>query len=247
MSEIRERLNKILNRVEELENAPSELAKDALLADLRNLYDSVKATAIDVKSIKVPEAKAEPVIKESPKKAEPAAVAEPVVEPVVEVPVKKEEPVVELPVVTKEAAVEEVVVEPVVEKAAKEPKAVPTTEPVAIKKPLIGKEETRAETADQNTLGGQLNRKPLEDLRSGIPLNEKFGIIRGLFKGNASDFGDAVLKLNNAVNVTEMTHYLNLLQQRFEWDVESEAYKNFYIYIERKMLTLKPSNANADK
>ena len=242
MSEIRERLNKILNRVEELENSPSELAKDALLADLRNLYDSVKVAEVDVNPIRVAEAKPEPV-KESPKKAEPAAV----VEPVVEIPAKKEEPVVELPVVKEEAAAEEIVVEPVAEKVTKEPKAMPTAEPVASKKPLIGKEEARTEMADQNTLGGQLNRKPLEDLRSGIPLNEKFGIIRGLFKGNASDFGDAVLKLNNAVNVTEMTHYLNLLQQRFGWDVESEAYKNFYTYIERKMLTLQPLNANTDK
>lgn len=231
MSEIRERMNMILSRLNELENTPSELLKDALLADLREVYDSVKRFEL-VESISAPEvvAAAEPEVVE--KVEAPAPVKEEVKAPVVE-----EEPVEETPVAEK---MEE-------EKPVEKIKPAPKSEPVAAKKPLIGKEEVNVEEADKKTLGGQLNRKPLEDLRSGIPLNEKFGIIRTLFKGNASDFGDAVLKLNNAANGTEMTHYLNLLQQRFGWDMESEAYRNFYTYVERKMLSLETSDANSDK
>ena len=80
-----------------------------------------------------------------------------------------------------------------------------------------------------------------------FPLNVKFGIIRALFKGNASDYGDAVLKLNNAASKTEMQHYLDLLQQRFGWDTNSEAYQEFSVYVERKMLTLEALDANADQ
>jgi hypothetical protein len=159
-----------------------------------------------------------------------------------------EKPVEPEPVVVEPALIVKPVAEkPMPEKAAEEPKTEPIQEKAAVKKPMIGKEDVRADAADHNTLGGQLNRTPLQDLRSGIPLNEKFGMIRTLFKGNASDFGDAVLKLNNAANANEMKHYLRLLEQRFGWDVESEAYQSFYVYIERKMLTLQTSNANSDQ
>jgi hypothetical protein len=100
---------------------------------------------------------------------------------------------------------------------------------------------------DKNILAGKLNRSPLNDLRTGIPLNEKFGIIRNLFNGNASDYGDAVLKLNNAASAKEMNHYFNLLSQRFEWDLENESYRMFAAYVERRTMAFQPSNAEADK
>jgi hypothetical protein len=112
---------------------------------------------------------------------------------------------------------------------------------------LIGAINEGEKQNDDKTLAGQLGKKPLEDLRTGIPLNEKFGIIRGLFGGNASDFGDAVLKLNNAVSVDEMNHYLDIMRQRFGWDLESEVYDTFYTYVERKKMTLQMSNANANQ
>ena len=131
--------------------------------------------------------------------------------------------------------------EPVAEKPAEK------KEPKPAKEPMIAEKQTDEGDSNEKILAGQFNKTPLSDLRSGIPLNEKFGIIRNLFKGNASDFGDAVLKLNNAANEKEMTHYMGLLKQRFSWDEEAEAYKNFVGYVERKKLTLQPSNADADQ
>jgi hypothetical protein len=87
-------------------------------------------------------------------------------------------------------------------------------------------------------LAGKLNNKPIADLRSGIPLNEKFGIIRNLFAGNASDFGDAVLKLNSFENVNELKQHFQFLTQRKDWDMESESYQIFLSYVERKAGTL---------
>ena len=55
-----------------------------------------------------------------------------------------------------------------------------------------------------------------------------------------------MLKLNNAANAKEMKHYLDLLSARFEWDDRTEAYQSFIGYVERKMLTLQPSNADTD-
>lgn len=236
MSAVEEQLNKLNERAKDLSENPSELAKDALLADVRAFYDEVKGMKIVAKKAAAPKvAKAEPAAKSKPVAkpepvAMPAVVAEPTPEPVAEVapePVKEE-------VVEKKP-------EPVAEKPVEKEKAKPA------KEPMIAEKQAEEGDSNEKILAGQFNKTPLADLRSGIPLNEKFGIIRNLFKGNASDFGDAVLKLNNAANAKEMTHYMELLKQRFTWDEESEAYKNFLGYVERKMMTLKPSNADADQ
>ncbi len=223
MSALKEQLKKLNDRVEELNQHSTELTKDALLAEVRAFYDAAKA--LDVEAAAVPAAEEEaPAPTPEP---EPVAVAEP--EPVAEV---APEPIVEEVEEPAEAPVAETTIEEEAPKPAKEP--------------LIAEAKAEEGDNDDKILAGQFNRSPLEDLRSGMPLNEKFGIIRNLFKGNASDFGDAVLKLNNAANATEMAHYMELLAQRFGWDTEADAYKNFLGYVERKMLTLQPSNANTD-
>lgn len=212
MSKLKDQLNKIVERVNELEKNPSELTKDALLAEVIGFYDLAKSSKLTT------------VVKAPPLANENAANKP--VEPVKPTAEKIDEP------------------KPVAKTDLKTPQA--EKKQNTKKEPLIGKTEPNEEVSNKKILAGQFNKEPLTDLRSGIPLNEKFGIIRTLFKGNASDFGDAVLKLNNAANTKEMTHYLELLSQRFEWDVESNAYATFYGYINRKMMTLEPSNSNTD-
>jgi len=257
MSELKDQLNKLNERVEELETNPSELTKDALLAEVRAFYDTVKNAEVNAaakapkaapvaKEVVAPEPVVEAIPVKEERQPEPVAVAPaPVAEapkPVVEVPT----PVAEIPEPVAEAP-KKVVEEPVAEAKPVVEAPVAEEKPKAKKEPMIGKEEPVSKAADKKILAGQFNQEPLADLRSGIPLNEKFGIIRNLFKGNASDFGDAVLKLNNAANTKEMMHYIELLTQRFEWDNRTEAYQSFMGYVERKMLTLKPSNADADQ
>lgn len=218
MSAVKDQLKRVNKRVKELEANPSELAKDALLADLRTFYDVTKEVEVATKKPVAPK----PVAKgDLPIESTPEPVAEKVVEPVKE-------------------TVAEKAPEPIVDKQVQKAKSKPA------KEPMIAEKQVEEFDNDEKILAGQFNKSPLSDLRSGIPLNEKFGIIRNLFKGNASDFGDAVLKLNNASNAKEMTHYMELLKQRFGWDEEVEAYKNFVGYVDRKMMTLKPSNANSD-
>lgn len=203
MSEIQEQLTKVSERIIDLNEHPSNLTKDAVLADLIKLYDAVSKVDVAQREKKV----------EAP---EPS-----VVEPAVE---KEPEPVVVEKEVMPESKAE----------------AVETQE-----KPVV--KEVSKTASDKNILAGKLNRTPLEDLRSGIPLNEKFGIIQNLFKGNASDFGDAVLKLNNSDSPEEMGHYLNLLKQRLGWDEENDSYIAFAGYVERRMLAAVPSNADSDQ
>lgn len=238
MNELKNTLNRLSEKMLDLERNPSELTKDNLLAEVRAFYDQVKSVQLQVVEI---QATMEPL--SEPEEATGSDISK----------VEAESEAEPKPVMVQEPVVVEQQVEPETELTEPEPAPTPVVEavkpePAAPKKEtLIGKAEQQVEQDDRNILAGKLNHKPLEDLRTGIPLNEKFGIIRSLFKGNATDFGDAVLKLNNAANTEEMDHYLTLLAQRFGWDMESEAYRSFFVYVERKMMTLQPSDANSDK
>jgi len=252
MSELRERLNKVKNRLDELENTPSELTRDALLTDLRELYDAVKLNevitgvkrsmpnaeqeleeeqAVEPEPVQLPDETEE---EEMPRPAAETVVAKTELDSIVD----KEEQTFEHP---QDEMKEEIVIpDPPIFEEVEDPI-------LTQRRSLIGTIEDSEKPNDKEILAGQLSNKPLEDLRTGIPLNEKFGIIRGLFAGNASDFGDAVLKLNNAKTIKEMQHYLEIMEQRFKWDVDSEPYRTFSVYVERKMMTLEFSNANADQ
>jgi hypothetical protein len=246
MSAFSEQLIKLNERAQELSENPSELAKDALLADVIAFYDEVKALKLQAKKVAVKKTPApKPVVEPVPVVVPtPEPVAEVVPEPVVEVaPEPKKEVVEKAPEVVTEVPAEKEEPKPAKEPVAEKP--VEKEEPAkAAKEPMIAENKAEDGDKDEKILAGQFNKEPLKDLRSGIPLNEKFGIIRNLFKGNASDFGDAVLKLNNAANTEEMSHYMELLSQRFTWDMESEAYKSFLGYVERKKMTLQPSAAD---
>lgn len=235
MSLLKEQLSKVATRLNELESHPSALIKDALLAEVIELYDVIKNTtpqaAVDIEEAPTPAASIEPeahALLEEEKEVQPSAIQ--AQKPIVQPPVS--------PATPAPAAVSSQTPESLSAQAASTP------EPVAKKEPLIGKEEAQA-TNDAETRAAQLSKKPIQNLRSEIPLNEKFGIIRNLFNGNASDFGDAVLKLNNAANEQEMTHYLQLLSQRFSWDTSSESYLNFVGYVERKMMSLETPDTDS--
>jgi len=221
MSELNKQLSEVTSRLKELENDRSNLIKDQVLADLRRLYDSV--SSMDVDSAPEPIAEVpKPVAVEKPVETE-----EPVVEAVAEEPEPELDP---------EATITELH-----EKVEQEPK---TDE-----KPLVDQLDTdnNESDSDEGILAGMLNKTPLADLSTAIPLNEKFGIIRNLFNGNASDFADAILKLNNAKSAEEMQHYLELLGKRMSWTEETEYYKIFWGYVDRRMMAASKSNANSNQ
>lgn len=146
-----------------------------------------------------------------------------------------------------------VVVEPVVETPKPTVKTVPEvvlekpeppkakSEPAAVETPVVEAEVP----SDEGTLAGKLNQKPIADLRSGIPLNEKFGFIRNLFANNASDYADAILKLNDMDSLEQAAEYVEKLANRNSWDNEETIVRTFRAYVERRHLAV--SEANADQ
>jgi len=241
MNGLKEHHQRITERMQHLMQQPSAMGRDLLLEELRRCYDMVLTMPLTLEKpiVEVPKTVPEPVIEAviaPAPPAEPEIVPEP--EPTPE-PVVPPTPVAATEVA--EAPVEEVIAPP-------KPPVTPFTGSSIISgssapKPKI-EESPRVATAkperenNEAILAGKLNNKPISDLRSGIPLNEKFGIIRNLFAGNASDFGDAVLKLNSALSVSELKTQFQLMAERRAWDTENESYQIFMNYVDRKAESL---------
>ena len=120
----------------------------------------------------------------------------------------------------------------------------PSPEPVQAEIP-VEVESQKENDPDEGTLAGKLNQKPISDLRSGIPLNEKFGFIQNLFQNNASDYGDAIMKMNNAEDQEIALSYFDKVAGRKKWDSENTQVRALRNYIERRHLMV--SEANADQ
>lgn len=246
MSNASSHLHRLQELVAHFEQQPSSLGRDLLLQELRAFYETVMqsgatmaqpAPVVDTKAAQAPV-------------AVPSREAAPAVEAVV--PPQTTEPVAEVELA--ETHIAEIALEPV-EVAPKDPVAetpvatavVEMAAPAQVRvNAHIGVKEAERPN-DEAILAGKLNRKPISDLRSGIPLNEKFGIIRNLFAGNASDFGDAVLKLNNSRSSEELKHYFLLLTQRRNWDMDSESYQLFLSYVERRAGSMAGSDPDPDQ
>jgi len=244
MSTLDSQLQRISERIVHLNDQPSAMTRDLLLQALRECYDEVLQMPLPAATVNAPVRK------------EPELVAPVVAEPVAEVkeePAQTPAPVAKVP----EEPVEVRTPEPIVETKPEVPAPAPApaeAKPTPAPTPTVAQASTenshtavKAERANNDAiLAGKLNRKPVADLQSGIPLNEKFGIIRNLFAGNASDFGDAVLKLNNSRSAEELKHYFQLLTQRRGWDMEQESYQVFLDYVDRKASTLAVSDPHTD-
>ncbi|MFT4526766.1 MAG: hypothetical protein ACI85F_002946 [Bacteroidia bacterium] len=166
---------------------------------------------------------------------------EPSVDSVAQSPVT--EAVIPVPVVAP-------VPEPIVKVAPESPAEVvaevetPSPEPGLSELPIEA-EPQQENNLDEGTLAGKLNQKPISDLRSGIPLNEKFGFIQNLFQNNASDYGDAIMKMNNSEDQEIALTYFDKVAGKKGWDFENTQVKTLRSYIERRHLMV--SEANADQ
>lgn len=231
MSELNVYRKRLMAKWDQLEKHPSTLTRDALLEELRRAYDSLIGLELN----------ASPTLEQQSKEPEDSVVREKVKKPTQDTAPPED---------ARTPGKVETSTEEATEPLQPEPQATPIEDEVDTSEEPQRAASSAQETTEQeepNTLADKFNRTPLEDLRSGIPLNEKFGIIRNLFDGNASDFGDAIIKLNNAANEGEMRHYLELLVQRFEWETEDNpSYQVLLTYVERRILAMEEAGSNTD-
>ncbi|MDP2187089.1 MAG: hypothetical protein Q8J69_00265 [Sphingobacteriaceae bacterium] len=130
---------------------------------------------------------------------------------------------------TQEVAVEKTQSEPAVP-AEPAPAAKPAAKSVAFS--LTGIIER---SGDSHLVMAHLKLKPIDDLKSGIGLNEKFLFIRELFGNDHLAYADAIEKLNAApsLNAAEQILASEVLPQQ-QWDLETEAALSFLHLIFRR-------------
>lgn len=132
--------------------------------------------------------------------------------------IPNEEPVVETPVMTvvTEAPVEEV--------------------PKGEVKPMVSLNDTFKENANQQaSIAKKLEGSPISDLKKNISLNQRFQFCKDLFKGNNQEYEVTLEKLNNT-NRDEAMRILQTLRDKYSWNPESMAAKDFTDLVNRRYM-----------
>ena len=228
------RLQRVLQIVEESEGvaALSDLERDIILAELRELYSEVKfgvathENSCD-KSIVAPIA--EPVVSVEP-------VAEPVVEPVAEPVV---EPAVEL---VEEPAVEE----PVVAAVEKEEKISTLHSPLSTPKrspllslyedaptPVVGEQFCEKQSVADSIAcpKGVAESTPVASLRAAIGVADRFLLINELFAGDSNAYESAIEVLDAQPSLDDCVIYIS---ENYSWRANAEGTKLIMTLLQRK-------------
>lgn len=95
--------------------------------------------------------------------------------------------------------------------------------------------ETMASSQFNGALGSRVNFQPLSDLTTGIGLNDKFSFISELFGNSASQYEEAIVRINKAVNLVEA----NWILQKYaipEWDHQHESLERLKDFIKRRFV-----------
>lgn len=221
-------------------------------SDANQTAETFDSTAMD-------EPVVEPVTEEQPIETEEVAEidaeenTEPVEEPIVEEHTEEiYETSVDAETVDEVAAEEPAIEEKTVEVA---PEVVP--EPAVAETPATPAEPIRQEPEPEKviTLGEQLGQsrqsslndrfasnklaegsyglKPISDIKSSIPLGERFLFTRTLFSGSGALFESTVAALNGMSSMEEAEGYV---RANFNWDMESSTVADFMNIVRRRYL-----------
>lgn len=132
--------------------------------------------------------------------------------------IPNEEPVVETPVVS------------IAQEAPKQ------EEPKAEVKPPVSLNDTFKENATQQaSIAKKLEGSPISDLKKNISLNQRFQFCKDLFKGNNQEYELMLEKLNNT-NRDEAMRILQTLKDKYSWNPDSMAAKDFTDLVNRRYI-----------
>jgi len=87
----------------------------------------------------------------------------------------------------------------------------------------------------QATLNKKHENTPISDLKKNISLNQRFQFCKDLFKGNNQEYEVILEKLNNT-NRDEAMRIIQTLQDKYGWNIESMAAKDFTDLVNRRYL-----------
>jgi hypothetical protein len=103
-------------------------------------------------------------------------------------------------------------------------------------KPLVSLNDTFKENASQQaTIAKKLEGSPISDLKKNISLNQRFQFCKDLFKGNNQEYEVTLEKLNNT-NRDEAMRVLQTLKDKYSWNPDSMATKDFTDLVNRRYM-----------
>jgi len=103
-------------------------------------------------------------------------------------------------------------------------------------KPMVSLNDTFKENASQQaTIAKKLEGSPISDLKKNISLNQRFQFCKDLFKGNNQEYELLLEKLNNT-NRDEAMRILQTLKDKYSWNPDSMAVKDFTDLVNRRYM-----------
>ncbi len=204
-----EKMQAVLETVEPIKTDTAPVAPPAELVNQVNLIDAIK----EVEQV------AEQVAEQSPE--EVAAQEEEEDnddEDIVFQLIPNDEPVVETPVISMA------------------PEAPKQEEPKGDVKPMVSLNDSFKESASQQaTIAKKLEGSAISDLKKNISLNQRFQFCKDLFKGNNQEYEVTLEKLNNT-NRDEAMRVLQALKDKYSWNPDSMAAKDFTDLVNRRYM-----------
>ncbi len=77
-------------------------------------------------------------------------------------------------------------------------------------------------------------KKIFPDVKSFIGLNEKLMFIRSLFKGEGTDYENAIAQVNNCASYSEAEAVLQNFSSTYKWTQDAEPVQIFYSIVKRR-------------
>lgn len=214
-----EKMQAVLETSEPIKIDTSPVSTPPELANQVNLIDAIKEVEQVAEQDPEEDANAlQDVEQDASKDVEQDASQEDEDEDIVFQLIPNDEPVAETPVMT-------VVTEAPVEEA-----------PKGEVKPMVSLNDTFKENANQQaSIAKKLEGSPISDLKKNISLNQRFQFCKDLFKGNNQEYEVTLEKLNNT-NRDEAMRILQTLRDKYSWNPESMAAKDFTDLVNRRYM-----------
>ena len=85
-------------------------------------------------------------------------------------------------------------------------------------------------------MAAHLQRKPIDNLKTAIGINDKFLFVNELFNGSMEKYNKSVTALNEFKTLLGAKTYMSELQIELQWNSDSEAYVKLEDLVERRFL-----------
>jgi len=96
--------------------------------------------------------------------------------------------------------------------------------------------ESLAEKSQKQDISSKIKSKPISNIADAIGVNDKFRLIKDLFKGDTDSYNKTINTLNEASDFNEAFTFINT---NFEWDMEDESVQFLLELVRRKFIVNK--------